>query len=196
MTPDQILELHPWMKDLEDKIQETCHDCKVELGERHLEGCDTARCSSCGCQRLTCTCESGEPDIWTGIMYPDLHKKCFENDLWCKDLMLYKGEYYDIPRNSYMQRLSMALHMSRELSMGTYVIIVNDNNTLNFKRISKTPGLSADEIWEIDCPSMEKFAKHLIDDPSPKVRIKFHIPCEKTEIGAHEDLNRASQFGE
>ena len=44
-----------------------CHDCGVKPGRKHTKGCDTARCLKCGGQRLSCDCEEGGGDIWTGI---------------------------------------------------------------------------------------------------------------------------------
>lgn len=53
-----------------------CHDCKVDPGKRHKPGCDTAQCSICKGQLLTCDCKNGEPDIWDG-MWPGT-KECYE----------------------------------------------------------------------------------------------------------------------
>jgi hypothetical protein len=47
----------------------TCSDCDVNPGERHLEGCDVALCKKCGHQLLSCDHidDSIELDtIWTG----------------------------------------------------------------------------------------------------------------------------------
>lgn len=33
-----------------------CHDCGVEHGEAHHEGCDAASCPNCGGQLLCCNC--------------------------------------------------------------------------------------------------------------------------------------------
>jgi len=44
-----------------------CHDCGVEVNQKHLRGCDVARCLKCGGQRLGCDCKRGHGDIWTGI---------------------------------------------------------------------------------------------------------------------------------
>jgi len=60
-----------------------CPDCQVEPGENHDEMCDVARCTSCKGQRLSCDCEDGEPDIWTG-KWPGV-KECYERKLICYD---------------------------------------------------------------------------------------------------------------
>ena len=44
-----------------------CNDCGVKPGEIHEEGCDVARCTTCGGQRLGCDCEEENEDVWTGI---------------------------------------------------------------------------------------------------------------------------------
>ena len=44
-----------------------CRDCLVEPGKRHRAGCDTARCTNCGGQRLSCDCTTGRTDIWDGL---------------------------------------------------------------------------------------------------------------------------------
>ena len=64
-----------------------CHDCGVEVGEKHKPGCDTARCSVCSGQLLSCGCKKGKPDIWIGLMYPEEHKICLEQNFWCRDFV-------------------------------------------------------------------------------------------------------------
>lgn len=62
---------------------QSCHDCGVKPGKAHLDGCDTARCLKCGGQRLTCNCEEGGGDIWTG-MWPGI-KECYTKGYVCFD---------------------------------------------------------------------------------------------------------------
>lgn len=65
---------------------DNCHDCQVFVGEPHEEGCDVARCSVCGGQRLQCegdqACAAGDGGVWTGEWPGDL--ECREFDLWSK----------------------------------------------------------------------------------------------------------------
>ena len=67
-----------WDKELIDK-KKNCHDCDAKPGETHLDGCDTARCLECGGQLLSCDCEDGLPDVWTGI-WPGI-QECYEKKL-------------------------------------------------------------------------------------------------------------------
>jgi len=62
----------------------TCHDCGAGPGEPHKSGCDTARCLTCGGQRLSCGCtdDKGAGDIWTGLWPGTLN--CFEYGLVCQ----------------------------------------------------------------------------------------------------------------
>lgn len=53
-----------------------CNDCGAKPGEQHDPNCDVARCTSCGCQRLSCDCEDGETDVWTGC-WPGV-KECYD----------------------------------------------------------------------------------------------------------------------
>lgn len=48
---------------------ESCHDCGVQPGFAHTDGCDVARCTVCGFQRIGC--EHGNKNVgwgqvWTG----------------------------------------------------------------------------------------------------------------------------------
>ena len=54
----------------------SCPDCGVEPGEQHDPNCDVSMCTSCGMQRLSCDCEDGETDIWSGI-WPGI-KECYD----------------------------------------------------------------------------------------------------------------------
>jgi hypothetical protein len=59
-----------WLLDglyVEDKSNRNCPDCGVAVGIVHQEGCDVARCTKCGEQRLGCSCKRGSGDIWTGL---------------------------------------------------------------------------------------------------------------------------------
>ena len=53
-----------------------CDDCGVASGEPHEDGCDVARCQTCGGQALSCGCEDTGEDIWTGL-WPGV-KECYE----------------------------------------------------------------------------------------------------------------------
>ena len=40
-----------------DEYRPTCHDCGVELGQYHVEGCDVEVCPKCGGQAISCLCD-------------------------------------------------------------------------------------------------------------------------------------------
>ena len=52
-----------------------CHDCNVTPGTPHIDGCDTARCTVCGWQRISCEhadTDDGWGEVWTGIWPGDV----------------------------------------------------------------------------------------------------------------------------
>jgi hypothetical protein len=56
-----------WNEEM-SRSKRSCGDCGVEVGQQHDEGCDVARCTNCGDQRLSCGCiDVGEPEEWTGL---------------------------------------------------------------------------------------------------------------------------------
>lgn len=62
-----------------------CPDCQAEPGERHNEGCDVERCSSCKGQYLMCECEDHDPrlSIWMGFWPGDL--ECISREIYCRN---------------------------------------------------------------------------------------------------------------
>jgi len=71
-----------WSEELKT-FRDRCPDCATKINEKHFEGCDVARCTNCGGQRLDCGCEEDSWDIWTGI-WPGL-KEAYEQKLVCFD---------------------------------------------------------------------------------------------------------------
>ena len=50
-------------------VPDACPDCAVDPGELHDDGCDVARCTVCGFQRISCDHEDtdvGWGQVWTG----------------------------------------------------------------------------------------------------------------------------------
>ena len=70
------------IKEEKEGDKPNCHDCDVEPGKQHEENCDVARCSTCGGQRLSCDCEDGGEDIWTGI-WPGTIEALEQNLICC-----------------------------------------------------------------------------------------------------------------
>jgi hypothetical protein len=97
MSYENLIKTYPWIEAFKDKLNLTCYDCGVGIGEIHKEGCDIARCSICKGQRLACSCKGSSVDIWIGLMYPDEHRICLEQDFWCKD-MVYKTSFSALNR--------------------------------------------------------------------------------------------------
>jgi len=129
----QLGEVPQWLRyfAVTEGLREGCPDCSAKIGDIHLEGCDWARCQVCGFQRLSCDCEDGDGDVWIGICAPESHKICYEENLWCRDLIETEGD-----------------------------------------RVME-PG---------------DFQKQM----DGELKIRWHVPCERDDEGAHADLNRAA----
>jgi len=91
LTQEKIKEICEVLWDKE--CETVCPDCGVKPGEQHDGYCDVARCTACGGQLLSCECEDGKADVWSGL-WPGV-KECYERKLiafdtisgkWCFDL--------------------------------------------------------------------------------------------------------------
>jgi hypothetical protein len=71
------------IKLVKDIQKSNCHDCGVNPEEKHIEGCDVERCTTCKGQALSCDCDSPR-ETWTGIAYEKEMLYCEENNLWVK----------------------------------------------------------------------------------------------------------------
>lgn len=52
------------------EVRGNCGDCAVKPGTPHMSGCDVARCTACGSQRISCDHRErnvGWGQLWTGI---------------------------------------------------------------------------------------------------------------------------------
>lgn len=78
------------IKPLKDYIR-NCPDCAVAPGESHISGCDVARCTACGYQRISCEhggSQAGWDALWTGIWPGELEAVWYGvtlNDLYEPD---------------------------------------------------------------------------------------------------------------
>ncbi len=67
----------------EIEFRGSCRDCAVKPGERHLDGCDVARCTACGYQRISCGhrgSDIGWQSLWTGIWPGDIEVAMYDLD--------------------------------------------------------------------------------------------------------------------
>jgi hypothetical protein len=154
---EAVLKVFPWMEAFKDRLRETCHDCGKNIGERHIPGCDAARCHECGGQHMCCGCDT-EPDIWTGLMMPNLHYICLQRDLWCYDAIVVNGKEHPVASPE-LYRLALDIQLA-----GDPLVQFADN--------------------------LRELAGEEVKSVSPRVR--WHIPCQKDDPGAHPDLNRAA----
>jgi hypothetical protein len=188
MTIDDVIAQNPWMEVFRKQLHEKCPDCAVTLGEHHIEGCDIARCSECGGQRLGCGCEKGTTDQWTGIVFPNIHKKCVEHDLWSRDFLIHDGVFYPVDQHSNMGFLfvvvATSIHSPRQ-----YSIVLSEN-----KRKVKVKSPFHDTILDVDSETMLRFCEAISAEIHPTVATKMHIPCKQEDEGADADLNRAARF--
>ena|GEM_PF-3008169 len=79
--PVVIVADREYREETEGRQMTICHDCAVEPGQPHLDGCDVARCLATGRQRLDCDCGQCGKDVWTGE-WPGL-AECREYGFWC-----------------------------------------------------------------------------------------------------------------
>ncbi len=86
-----------------EEANQTCPDCGVEPGQKHVECCDVARCSTCGGQRLSCSCEEENEDVWTGIWPGTL--EALEQKLICcwNDSKEWMGDLNELARRNIMK---------------------------------------------------------------------------------------------
>lgn len=91
------------IKKEKETLIDSCPDCGMEIGEQHLEGCDVARCSICGGQRLSCNCKSGDGGEWTGTWPGTL--EALELGLVCcwEDTKEWQADLNELSRRRYLQ---------------------------------------------------------------------------------------------
>lgn len=86
------------MEFVKDTERIPCHDCKCNVGEYHLQGCDSERCPKCGGQFISCGCfrvgcdgfdeqefSKYEQERWSGIMFEEAKLYAEEHNLFCYD---------------------------------------------------------------------------------------------------------------
>lgn len=94
LTRNKILELYPWMREIEaisGAIQPNCPDCNTGLGQTHSKNCDIPRNTITGIQRIQDKTPETFEEIWIGIPHPHAHKAAWEENLFYRDLLI-KGE--------------------------------------------------------------------------------------------------------
>jgi len=84
----------------------SCPDCAVKVGEKHVNGCDVARCLKTKRQRLGCDCEECGEDVWTGL-WPGI-QECYDNKLVCFDTAT-KTLRFNLNTNAVLQQTGSLL---------------------------------------------------------------------------------------
>jgi hypothetical protein len=65
------------------EVRGNCGDCSVTPGTPHIDGCDVARCTACGYQRIGCDhggSSTGWGQLWTGIWPGDIEVAMYGYD--------------------------------------------------------------------------------------------------------------------
>ena len=70
---------------MEDILEETCHDCEIEVGKIHDYGCDVEECPFCHGQLASCDCIYDMLGLRNyekyGTEFEGLSKKVYEEGL-------------------------------------------------------------------------------------------------------------------
>lgn len=117
MTQEDLIEMFPWMAELE--LRDNC-SCGASIGEQHY--CDYARCKVCKGQLIACDCRTwgdGEDwneviednsiaDRWMGTVYPNLHRICIEQGFYCRDMVQLQMGTVPLPDDNFELRICLS----------------------------------------------------------------------------------------